>query len=76
MGGATARASGATNGLGCVLQPGRRQRLVVASRFAGTLMADWLVANFTIFGVHAQNWMVIALAIILIWIVMARRSNR
>jgi hypothetical protein len=27
-------------------------------------MGDWLVGNFMIFGVQAQNWMLIALAII------------
>jgi hypothetical protein len=32
-------------------------------------MGDWLVRNFTVFGAPAQNWMLIALAIILIGLI-------
>jgi len=31
-------------------------------------MDDWLVGHFTIFGVHGQNWMLIALVIVPMWI--------
>ena len=41
---------------------------VVALRFVGLSMDDWLVGHFTIFGVHGQNWMLIALVIVPMWI--------
>jgi hypothetical protein len=33
-------------------------------------MRDWLVRDFTVFGVAGQNWMLIAFAIILVSIVL------
>jgi hypothetical protein len=39
-------------------------------------MGDWLIRHFTIFGIHAQNWMLIALAIILVSIVFSWWSQR
>jgi hypothetical protein len=39
-------------------------------------MGNWLVGQVTIFGFQAQNWMMIALAIIVIGIVFAWWSNR
>jgi hypothetical protein len=39
-------------------------------------MGDWLVRNLTVFGVQGQNWMLIALAIILIGIVLSGLSFR
>jgi hypothetical protein len=38
-------------------------------------MGDWLVSHFTIFGVQAQNWMLLALAIIAVAIIFALVSN-
>jgi hypothetical protein len=38
-------------------------------------MGDWLVSHFTIFGVQAQNWMLVALALIAVAIVFAWVSN-
>ena len=32
-------------------------------------MSDWLVRGFTVFGIPTQNWMLIALAVILVSIV-------
>ena len=34
-------------------------------------MGDWLVRQFTVFGVAGQNWMLIALAIISVSIVIS-----
>jgi hypothetical protein len=39
-------------------------------------MGDWLVGDFMIFGVQAQNGMPIALAIILVLIFLFWRSRR
>jgi hypothetical protein len=39
-------------------------------------MGDWLVRQFTVFGIPGQNWMLIALGIILIGIATAWWSNR
>jgi hypothetical protein len=39
-------------------------------------MGNWLVGQVTIFGFQVQNWMMIALAIIVVWIVFAWWSNR
>jgi hypothetical protein len=39
-------------------------------------MGEWLVRDFTILGIPGQNWMPIALAIILIAIVVEWRSRR
>jgi hypothetical protein len=39
-------------------------------------MGDWLVSHVTIFGIQTQNWMLIALAIIVVGIVFAWSSNR
>jgi cbb3-type cytochrome oxidase subunit 3 len=39
-------------------------------------MGAWLVEHFTVFGVPAQNWMLIALALILIGIILAWRPHR
>jgi hypothetical protein len=39
-------------------------------------MGDWLLRNFTVFGIHGQNWMLIAFAIILIWIALSWWSRR
>jgi hypothetical protein len=36
-------------------------------------MTDWLVGYFTIFGIQAQNWMLLALAIVVIGIAVSRR---
>jgi hypothetical protein len=32
-------------------------------------MAQWLAGEFTLLGVHFQNWMPLALAIIVLWVV-------
>jgi hypothetical protein len=39
-------------------------------------MGDCLVSHFTIFGVQAQNWMLVALAITAVGIVFAWFSDR
>jgi hypothetical protein len=40
-------------------------------------MGDWLVRHFTAFGVQDQNWMLVALAIMLVSIaISSRRSGR
>jgi hypothetical protein len=39
-------------------------------------MGDWLVSHFTIFGVQAQNWMLVALAITAVGIIFAWFSDR
>jgi hypothetical protein len=39
-------------------------------------MGDWLVRHFMVFGIPGQNWMPIALAVIVVGIVFARWSNR
>jgi hypothetical protein len=39
-------------------------------------MGDWLVTRFTVFGVPGQNWMLIALAIIVVSIVLSWWSDR
>jgi hypothetical protein len=41
-------------------------------------MGDWLVGQFTVFGIHSQNWMPLAAVILLAalvnaWIVERRR---
>lgn len=36
-------------------------------------MADWLIGEFSIFGIQMQNWMPIALAITIVAIVYAWR---
>jgi hypothetical protein len=41
----------------------------------GARMGNWLVSHFTIFGVQAQNWMLVALALIAVAIVFAWVSN-
>jgi hypothetical protein len=42
----------------------------VLGQRGGTSMGDWLVWNFTVFGITGgQNWMLIALAIIAVGIV-------
>jgi hypothetical protein len=38
-------------------------------------MGDWLVRHFSIFGVQAQNWMPLALALIAVAIIFAWVSN-
>jgi hypothetical protein len=39
-------------------------------------VGDWLVEEFTIWGASLQNWMAVALAIILIAIVLAWATRR
>jgi hypothetical protein len=39
-------------------------------------MGDWLVMHFTLFGMPAQNWMLVALAIMLVGIIISWLSNR
>jgi hypothetical protein len=39
-------------------------------------MGDWLTRHFTIFGGTVQNWMLVALAVIVVGIVLAWWSNR
>jgi hypothetical protein len=39
-------------------------------------VGEWLVRNFTILGISGQNWMLIALAMILIEIAVAWWSRR
>jgi hypothetical protein len=39
-------------------------------------MGDWLAGQFTVFGVPGQNWMLVALAIILAGIVLSWWSQR
>jgi hypothetical protein len=39
-------------------------------------MGDWLVERFTVFGVQAQNWMLIAFAIVGIGIALSWRTSR
>jgi hypothetical protein len=35
-------------------------------------MGDWLVTQFTLFGVPLQSWMLLALVVILIGVLLAR----
>ena len=35
-------------------------------------MGNWLAAPFTLLGVTFQNWMLLALATVLVWIVLVR----
>jgi hypothetical protein len=56
--------------------PVPRQQSVVGLVLYGDLMGDWLVSHFTIFGVQAQNWMLVALALIAVAIVFAWLSDR
>jgi hypothetical protein len=44
--------------------------------FCGASMGGWLVGHFTVFGVTGQNWMLIALAIILVSIIFSWWSRR
>jgi hypothetical protein len=39
-------------------------------------MGDWLVSQFTVFGIPAQNWMLMALAIVLAGIIISWWSYR
>jgi hypothetical protein len=39
-------------------------------------MGDWLLGYFTILGFLGQNWMLVALAIALIWIALLWWSRR
>jgi hypothetical protein len=32
-------------------------------------MDQWLAGEFTLLGVHFQNWMALALAIVVLWVV-------
>jgi hypothetical protein len=32
-------------------------------------MAGWLTGEFVVFGIHIQNWMPIAVALIAVWII-------
>jgi hypothetical protein len=51
--------------------------MIVAFALAGIPMGDWLVRQVTIFGgVPAQNWMLLALAVILISTVFSWWSRR
>ena len=38
-------------------------------------MAEWLVAHFTLFGVPVQRWMPLAVAVILVGVLLARRNR-
>jgi hypothetical protein len=33
----------------------------------GERIGQWLVGQFALFGVHFQNWMALALAIVVLW---------
>jgi hypothetical protein len=39
-------------------------------------MGDWLVRHFTLFGIPAQNWMLMALAIVLVGVAFSWWSQR
>jgi hypothetical protein len=39
-------------------------------------MDQWLVRQFVVFGIHGQNWMVVALAVILIAVALSCWLNR
>jgi hypothetical protein len=39
-------------------------------------MGDWLVGQFTVFGITGQNWMLIALAIIVVSIAISWWSHQ
>ena len=49
-----------------------RNSLFVASGFP---VGNWLAAPFTLLGVTFQNWMLPALAIVLVWIVLVRLTR-
>jgi hypothetical protein len=38
-------------------------------------MDQWLVRQFVVFGIHGQNWMLVALAIILIAVALSYWGN-
>jgi hypothetical protein len=42
----------------------------------GARVGNWLVARFTLFGVTFQNWMTVALVIVLIGMLIAWRSQQ
>jgi len=42
--------------------------------FMGDQVAHWLLGEFTVLGVHFQNWMPVALAIVALGILQARRK--
>jgi hypothetical protein len=39
-------------------------------------MVGWLANEFSLWGIHVQNWMPIALAIIVLWVVYVRAKRR
>jgi hypothetical protein len=41
----------------------------------GFPVGNWLAAPFTLPGVTFQNWMLLALAIVLVWIVLVRLTR-
>jgi hypothetical protein len=57
-------------------QEGPCQYREVASRFGEASMGQWLVRQFIVFGIHGQNWMLVALAIILIAVALSCWWNR
>jgi hypothetical protein len=50
--------------------PKNKNNFFIAFREAARV-GDWLVARFTLFGVTIQNWMTVALAVILIAVLIA-----
>jgi membrane protein DedA with SNARE-associated domain len=49
-----------------------RNSLFIALGFP---VGNWLAAPFTLLGVTLQNWMLVALAIVLVWIVLVRLTR-
>jgi hypothetical protein len=41
----------------------------------GFPVGNWLAAPFTLLGVTFQNWMLLALATVLVWIVLVRLTR-
>jgi hypothetical protein len=38
-------------------------------------MARWLVDEFSIWGIHVQNWMMVATAIVVSWLIYLRAKS-
>jgi hypothetical protein len=44
--------------------------------FLGDVVAEWLASEFTLFGVHFQNWMPLALAIVVLGVLFQWHRSR
>jgi hypothetical protein len=39
-------------------------------------MVGWLADEFSMWGIHLQNWMLVALVIVLLWMIYLRAKTR